>query len=204
MDTVQQNPEPPQTPKKYFSKLLPIFISVLALVIIAVISYLFMQKNKDLTYEIGGKTKEAELLKTKNNELEKELIFLKNTDLAKELEIVNLKLQKSDEELNETKLTVTSTQKGLKDLQTSVSSIPKVTNILSLMYGSVAGNPGQCFSENSKTKVSQALVPYGDKTWTDMWNSFITNTDSSNCSWSPMEFQRSLDYGLNKINDSIQ
>lgn len=205
MKPVQQNPEPPkEIPKKDFSKLLPVVISIVALIIIAAISFFFMQKNGALTSSLEGKTKEIEGLNTKNNELEKELIYLKNTDLAKELEIVNLKLQESDEELKEIKTNLASREKTLKDLQTSTSSIPKITNILSLMFDLVAGNPGQCFSGSYKSKVDQALNSYGDQNWTSIWNNFIANTDSANCSWSPPDFQKSLNYGLGKIEAAVK
>src|SRR3972149_8845482 len=131
MDIVQQSSASTPPSKRDFSKLLSIIISAVALIIIISLSFFFLQKNKDLTSEIEGKTKEVENLMSKNNELEKELIFYKTGDLAKELEIVNLKLQQSDEKLQATKKTLSKAESDLFNFRAELSKIPKIAYILS-------------------------------------------------------------------------
>ena len=204
MDIVQQSSASTPPSKRDFSKLLSIIISAVALIIIISLSFFFLQKNKDLTSEIEGKTKEVENLMSKNNELEKELIFYKTGDLAKELEIVNLKLQKSDENLQAIKNTLSKTESELDNLQTEVGKVPGVTNILSLMSETASKQPPQCYSESDKQKIDSELKSFGDKTWQDLWRVFIDNTTSSNCSYTPDLLYKTLDYGYNKIVEATE
>ena len=204
MEPVQQNPETKEAPKRDFSKLLPAVISVVSVAIIVALSFFFLQKNKELTSLIEGKTKEVENLKTKNNELEKELIFYKTGDLAKELEIVNLKLQSSDENLLDTKNTLFKTESELAKLRTDIGKIPKIATILSLMSATASKQPPQCYSESDKQKIDSELKSFGDKTWQDLWRVFIDNTTSENCSMTPELLNKALDYGYNKIAEAAE
>src|SRR3989304_114725 len=62
MDIVQQSSASTPPSKRDFSKLLSIIISAVALIIIISLSFFFLQKNKGLTSDIEGKTKEVESL----------------------------------------------------------------------------------------------------------------------------------------------
>lgn len=193
-----------QAPKKNI-KLLVGFVAVALIAAVAVIAVVFLDiNNRTLLSDLESQKDELASVEEKNDTLEKELIYYKNTDLVKELEIVNLKLKDVSEELDRTKSTLSLTEGSLSSLRASTSKISKITNLVSLMFESVAGIPGQCFTESYKSKVSQGLNSYGDSNWTQKWNSFIADTDPQNCSWSPTEFQKVLDYGLNRIEESVK
>jgi len=204
MDIVQQSSVNAPPSKRDFSKLLSIIISAVALIIIISLSFFFLQKNKGLTSDIEEKTKEVESLISKNNELEKELIFYKTGDLAKELEIVNLKLQTSDENLQATKKTLSKAESDLSNFRAELSKIPKIAYILSLMSETASKQPPQCYSESDKQKIDSELISFGDKTWQDLWRVFIDNTTSSNCSYTPDLLHKALDYGYKKIVEATE
>lgn len=199
-----QNNEPLKpVVRKSFSRssLIALITSIMAIIFLSVGVALFI-KSSNLSKEINVKNKDSTDSKQKVNELEKELIFYKNTDLAKELELVNLKLKTSEEKLEQTQESLATVEKDLENLQKNVAEIPNLTSIISLMAGTLAKPPGQCFSEQDKIKINAELSKIGDATWTQLWNSFIDNTGSSECSHSPGIFTQAIDYGLNKIVES--
>ena len=180
------------------TSLISLITSIMAIIFLAA-GIVFFSKSNNLATEISVKNDELSDLKQKANDLEKELIFYKNTDLGKELELVNLKLETSEEKLKQTQESLAEAEKDLDNLQKKVSEIPNLTSIISLMAGTLAKPPGQCFSEQDKIKINAELSKIGDASWTQLWNNFIDNTGSSDCSHSPEIFAQPIDYGLNKI-----
>lgn len=138
-------------------------------------------------------------LESKNNQLEKDLIFYKNTDLGKEVEILKLKLDAKDKDLSETKKSLDVSQDLLNKLQPKVKTIPKITEILSLMIQTTHNDSMPCYSEEDKTKTKQALTNFGDSKWTELWDKFISDVKpEQNCTSSPTLLKQAIDYGLNK------
>jgi len=199
-----QNNEPIRPiAEKNFSRtsLIAITTSIIAIIFLAT-GVVFFNKSNNLAKELSVKNDELSDLEKKANDFEKELIFYKNTDLGKELELVNLKLETSEEKLKQTQESLATVEKDLDNLQEKVSEIPNLTRTISLMAGTLAKPPGQCFSEQDKIKINAELSKIGDASWTQLWNNFIDNTGSSDCSHSPEIFVQPIDYGLNKIVES--
>lgn len=196
-----QNNEPlkPVT-KKSFSRasLIALAASIIAIIFLALGLSLFI-KSSNQSRELSSKNKELSDLEKKANDLDKDLIFYKNTDLGKEVELVNIKLETSEEKLKQTQESLATIENNLDNLQKKVAEIPNLTSIISLMAGTLAKPPGQCFSEQDKIKINAELSKIGDASWTQLWNNFIDNTGSSDCSHSPEIFAQPIDYGLNKI-----
>src|SRR3989344_961924 len=192
------------TLKKSSSKLLIPFILAIVFAILGISAFVALfVKNSNLSSEYEDQKKVLEATTEKYDELEKELIFYKTGDLAKELEIVNLKLGNTQKELDETKDTLTNTEDKLTDLRGKVEDVPKIVSVLSLMYGTAAKPPPECYNEADKAKISQELNLIGDTSWRQLWNEFISNTTSSNCSNSPELLQKALDHGYQKILDIV-
>ena len=205
MDPAQPSPSSlqPNIKKDYF-KVVMVAVSVVVLVVIGALSFFFIQKNNALSSKVEEKIKELDGQKTKIGDLEKELIFYKTGDLAKELEIVNLKLQKSDESLQTTKNTLSKTESELSTFRSDISKIPQIANILSLMSGTASKPPPQCYGESDKQKIDSELKSLGDKTWQDLWKVFIDNTTSDNCSFTPDLLNKALGYGYDKITEAAK
>ena len=169
-----------------------IIIVVVAVLGISGAGYLFWQ-NQALENKVAN-------LKDEKANVEKEFAVFKATDFAKEIEVLNLKLQTRDKELADEKKSHSTTQTMLDNLRLSISAtIPRATNIISLMMTTFSRQPPQCYNETDRTKINQALSAFGDSTWRDLWNMFINGTTSNNCSFSPEGLQRAVDYGLKKI-----
>lgn len=168
-----------------------VLVSIIVVILLFTTGY-FLLKNQSLE-------KSVIQAKEQNTKLEKDIIFYKNTDLAKELEIVNLKLKNSEEKHEEAKKKLSATETTLNQLRTNLSSIPKITNTLSMMMTTFGRQAPGCYSASDKANIQQELTAVGDSALNNLWNDFINGTTSANCSFSPSLLEKVINYGLSKI-----
>lgn len=171
--------------KKGFALPLVLFAVFVLVMVVGVVYY-----ASRLNSEAADAKRSLEQVKGEKNQLEKDLIYYKNTDLGKEVELLNLKLQNSQEKL-------AGAQRQLE----KTAEIPKITNIISMMMATFAKQPPDCYSQADKSKIEQGLSAIGDARWVELWGQFINNTSSANCGSGPESLYRAVDHGLGKISN---
>lgn len=191
------------SPTNSSKNFLVIGLVVITVVLLIAVVYLFMNSqslsrgNKTLTEQNTFLQTQVSSLKDEKAQLEKDLIYYKNTDLAKEVEILSLKLKTSEEDLATTKV-------ALDKLKTGVSSIPRITTVLSMMMTTFGKQSPNCYSASDKANIQQELTAIGDSALNNLWSDFINDTISANCSFSPNLLEKAINYGLTKISDAVE
>ena len=155
-------------------------ILIIVILLTVGISGYFFWQNSIIRSELSVANKEILDLKETNFKVESELILLKSSDLAKDLELTQFKLKTAERDLLVFQKEAVSLTGELKNLRSSLSTIPLHLDAIDTIERMVGEGPSQLGIDRVNPKIS-ALK---DSSISAAWENARRGIDLINRSWS--------------------